>query len=395
MNKVELLAPAGDLEKLKIAILYGADAVFIGGLKFSLRSRASNFTIEDIKEGCKFAHEHNAKVHVTCNILPHEIDVDGVRDYLHSLEDAGVDAIICASPLIIEEALKTKMEVHVSTQESTLNSSMVKFYESLGVDRVVLGRELDLNSIKEIKANSNVDIEAFIHGGMCVSYSGRCMLSNNMTGRDANRGGCAHSCRWNYDLTINGNKINQDEYFAMSSKDLCSIPVLKEYLETNVSSFKIEGRMKSIHYIATIVKTYREAIDEYYATGDIKNIDYYMNQIRKAENRQTSIGFLKGMTTVNEQLYDLFTEIPTQNFIGLILDYNKETQIAKVDVRNYFNINSNIELFRAKGKDEHFMLTDIVNEDGVHIEEANHPRDIVYIKIPFECKENDMLRLVL
>lgn len=395
MNKVELLAPAGDLEKLKIAILYGADAVFIGGLKFSLRSRASNFTIEDIKEGCKFAHEHNAKVHVTCNILPHEIDVDGVRDYLHSLENAGVDAIICASPLIIEEALKTKMEVHVSTQESTLNSSMVKFYESLGVDRVVLGRELDLESIKEIKANSNVDIEAFIHGGMCVSYSGRCMLSNNMTGRDANRGGCAHSCRWNYDLTINGNKINEDEYFAMSSKDLCSIPVLKEYLETNVSSFKIEGRMKSIHYIATIVKTYREAIDEYYATGDIKNIDYYMNQIRKAENRQTSIGFLKGMTTVNEQLYDLFTEIPTQNFIGLILDYNKETQIAKVDVRNYFKINSNIELFRAKGKDEHFLLTDIVNEDGVHIEEANHPRDIVYIKIPFECKENDMLRLVL
>ena len=395
MNKVELLAPAGDLEKLKIAILYGADAVFIGGLKFSLRSRASNFTIEDIKEGCKFAHEHNAKVHVTCNILPHEIDVDGVRDYLHSLEDAGVDAIICASPLIIEEALKTKMEVHVSTQESTLNSSMVKFYESLGVDRVVLGRELDLESIKEIKANSNVDIEAFIHGGMCVSYSGRCMLSNNMTGRDANRGGCAHSCRWNYDLTINGNKINEDEYFAMSSKDLCSIPVLKEYLETNVSSFKIEGRMKSIHYIATIVKTYREAIDEYYATGDIKNIDYYMNQIRKAENRQTSIGFLKGMTTVNEQLYDLFTEIPTQNFIGLILDYNKETQIAKVDVRNYFKINSNIELFRAKGKDEHFLLTDIVNEDGIHIEEANHPRDIVYIKIPFECKENDMLRLVL
>ncbi len=395
MNKVELLAPAGDLEKLKIAILYGADAVFIGGLKFSLRSRASNFTIEDIKAGCKFAHEHNAKVHVTCNILPHEIDVDGVRDYLHSLEDAGVDAIICASPLIIEEALKTKMEVHVSTQESTLNSSMVKFYESLGVDRVVLGRELDLNSIKEIKANSNVDIEAFIHGGMCVSYSGRCMLSNNMTGRDANRGGCAHSCRWNYDLTINGKKINEDEYFAMSSKDLCSIRVLKEYLETNVSSFKIEGRMKSIHYIATIVKTYRQAIDEYYATGDIKNIDYYMNQISKAENRQTSIGFLKGMTTVNEQLYDLFTEIPTQNFIGLILDYDKETQIAKVDVRNYFKINSNIELFRAKGRDEHFMLTDIVNEDGVHIEEANHPRDIVYIKIPFECKENDMLRLVL
>ena len=393
MNKVELLAPAGDLEKLKIAILYGADAVFIGGLHFSLRSRASNFTLEDIKEGCDFAHKHNAKVHVTCNILPHEIDCDGVREYLHSLEECGVDAIICASPLIIEEALKTNMEVHVSTQESTLNSSMVKFYESMGVDRVVLGRELDLKSIKEIKDNCKVDIEAFIHGGMCVSYSGRCMLSNNMTGRDANRGGCAHSCRWNYDLTINGNKINQDEYFAMSSKDLCALPLLKEYIETGVTSFKIEGRMKSLHYIATIVKTYREAIDEYYATGDIKNIDRYMEQIRKAENRQTSIGFLKGMTSVNEQLYDLFSEIPTQSFIGIVLDYNKETQIAKIDVRNNFKNNAKIELFRHNGSNEFFTISDIVNENLEHIEAANHPRDIVYIKIPYECELNDMLRL--
>ncbi len=393
MNKVELLAPAGDLEKLKIAILYGADAVFIGGLKFSLRSRASNFTLDDIKEACKFAHEHNAKVHVTCNILPHEIDTEGVRDYLASLEEAGVDAIICASPLIIEEALKTKMEVHVSTQESTLNSKMVKFYEDLGVHRVVLGRELDLASIKEIKEKANVDIEAFIHGGMCVSYSGRCMLSNNMTNRDANRGGCAHSCRWNYDLHIDGKKINEDEYFAMSSKDLCSISVLKEYLKTNVNSFKIEGRMKSIHYIATIVKTYRNAIDEYYETGDIKNIDYYMKQIAKAENRETSTGFLKGMTTVNEQLYDLFSEIPTQSFIGLILDYNKETKYAKVEVRNYFKINSNIELFRSKGKDEKFFLTEILDEEFNPIIEANHPKSIVYIKIPYDCSYWDMLRL--
>jgi putative protease len=395
MNKIELLAPAGDLEKLKIAVLYGADAVFIGGSKFSLRARASNFTIEDIKEGCEFAHKHGSKIHVTCNILPHEIDIEGVREYLHQLEEAGVDAIICASPLIITEVLKTKMECHVSTQESTLNSSMVKFFENLGVERVVLGRELDLDSIKEIKANCNIDIEAFIHGGMCVSYSGRCMLSNNMTNRDANRGGCAHSCRWNYDLFKGDTKLNPlNDYFAMSSKDLCGLPVLKQFIETGVTSLKIEGRMKSLHYIATIVKSYRQAIDEYYATGDIKNIDKYMTQIKKAENRETSIGFLKGMTTVNEQLYDLFKENPTQTFIGTVLGYDKNTKLIKLDVRNYFTNHCKIELFSYEGEDKIFTIDDILDDKGFHITEANHPRDIVYIKCPFVAKENDMLRLV-
>jgi len=395
MNKVELLAPAGDLEKLKIAILYGANAVFIGGQKFSLRARASNFTLEDIKEACTFAHEHNAKIHVTCNILPHEIDSEGVREYLKSLEECGVDAIICASPLIIQEVLKTNMECHVSTQESTLNSSMIKFWQNLGVERVVLGRELDLASIKELKKNCDVDIEAFIHGGMCVSYSGRCMLSNNMTNRDANRGGCAHSCRWNYDLFINGEKINPDgDYFAMSSKDLCALPLLKEYLETGINSFKIEGRMKSLHYIATIVKSYRQAIDEYNETGDIKNIDKYIDQIAKAENRETSIGFLKGMTTINEQLYDLFHENPEQNFVGIIQDYNKETKIAAVDVRNYFDKNVKLELFSPHNPDRVFEINEILDKNGFKLEKANHPRDIVYIKCPYECEPYDMLRLV-
>ncbi len=392
MRKVELLAPAGDLEKLKVAVLYGADAVFIGGLRFSLRARASNFTIYDIKEGCRFAHEHNAKIHVTCNILPHEIDVYEVREYLHALEDAGVDAIICASPLIITEVLKTKMECHVSTQESTINSSMVKFWESLGVQRVVLGRELDLKSIKEIKENCNVDIESFIHGGMCVSYSGRCMLSNNMTNRDANRGGCAHSCRWNYNLYVNGEKINKDDFFAMSSKDMCSMPVLKEYLETGIDSFKIEGRMKSLHYIATIVRAYRKAIDEYYETGDIKNINQYIDEISKAENRETSIGFLKGMTTVNEQLYDLFKEKATQDFIGTVLDYDADKGYIKLDVRNYFDNNVNVVLFTPEG-DKYFTINEILNDKFEPIECANHPRDIVYIKSPYSAKPYDILRL--
>ena len=393
MNKVELLAPAGDLEKLKIAILYGANAVFIGGQKFSLRSRASNFTIDDIKEACKFAHEHSAAVHVTCNILPHVIDTDGLKEYLKELEEAGVDAIICASPLIITEVLKTKMECHVSTQESTLNTNMVKFWTNLGVNRVVLGRELDLDSIKKIKEETNVDIEAFIHGGMCVSYSGRCMLSNNMTNRDANRGGCAHSCRWNYDLFINNEKINNDDYFAMSSKDLCALPLLKEYLETGIDSFKIEGRMKSLHYIATIVKSYRQAIDEYYETRDIKNIDKYLYQIEKAENRETSIGFLKGQTTIKEQLYDLFSDRADQRFCGIILEYDKETKMAKVDVRNNFKKSMTLELFRPKKDDYIFNPGILLNDKFEAIEVANHPRDIVYIKIEETCEKYDMLRI--
>ena len=222
MSKYELLAPAGDLEKLKIAILYGADAVFIGGLKFSLRSRASNFTIEDIKEGCDFAHKHNAKIHVTCNIVMHNLDTEGIIDYLKELENAGVDCIIASSLYILEMVKKhTKMEAHVSTQASTTNEEAVSFYESLGMDRCVLSRELSLDEIEMIKKKSNIDLEVFIHGGMCVSYSGRCMLSNNMTNRDANRGGCAHSCRWCYDLVSDGKVLNPlGDYFAMSSKDL-------------------------------------------------------------------------------------------------------------------------------------------------------------------------------
>jgi putative protease len=218
------------------------------------------------------------------------------------------------------------------------------------------------------------------------------MLSNNMTNRDANRGGCAHSCRWNYNLYVDGNKINSNDFFAMSSKDMCSMTVLKEYLETGVDSFKIEGRMKSLHYIATIVRAYRNAIDEYYETGDIKNIDKYISDIAKAENRETSIGFLKGMTTINEQLYDLFHENPTQDFIGTVLDYDKEKQLIKLDVRNYFDKDSNICLFTPNG-DYYFSINEILNDKFESIEQANHPRDIVYIKCPYEAKLYDILRL--
>lgn len=390
---VELLAPAGDLEKLKIAVLYGADAVFIGGLKFSLRSRASNFTIEDIKNGCEFAHKYGSKVHVTCNIVMHEIDIDDILEYLKALEEAGVDAIIASSITILKLVKDhTKMEAHVSTQTSTINSEAVKFYQDLGVDRVVLGRELSIDEIKEVKKNTNIDLEVFIHGGMCVSYSGRCMLSNNMTNRDANRGGCAHSCRWNYDLYSNEKLINPEgDYFAMSSKDLCAIKLIPELMNLGINSFKIEGRMKSLHYIATIVKAYRTIIDDVY-NNNLKEFSYYEAMIEKAENRLTSTGFLKGLPTINEQLYDLNLTLPSKDFVGIVLDYNKETKCVTIEQRNYFLPNTNLEVF-GPNHNEIIKIGEIFDKDEISLDAARHPRQIVHIYSDYEFEVNDLLRL--
>ncbi len=391
---VELLAPAGDLEKLKIAVLYGADAVFIGGHQFSLRARASNFTIEDIKEGCDFAHRHGCKIHVTTNIIPHNADLKDLITYLKDLEKAGVDAIICASYYIFQTAKTyTKLECHISTQQSTLNLSAVKVWEDLKADRVVLGRELSLEQIKYIKENAKTEIEVFIHGGMCVAVSGRCMLSNIMTRRDANRGGCAHSCRWNYDLYDRVHKVNQDGYFAMSSKDLQAIRMIPALMDIKVDSFKIEGRMKSIHYIATVIKTYRMLIDEYAKTGKINDFSYYENEIAKAENRQTSIGFLKGLPTKDEQLYNSRSEQPTQEFIGIVLEYNKDTKMVKMEQRNFFKPFSKLEAFGPQLVSTKFDIQEIYDENGVEIEVARHPKQIVMFKTDLELKPYDMIRL--
>lgn len=390
---VELLAPAGDLEKLKIAILYGANAVFIGGLRFSLRSRASNFTLDDIEEGCKFAHEHHAKVHVTCNIVMHEKDTDDIIEYLKALEQRGVDAIIASSITILKLVIKyTKMEAHVSTQLSTLNSDAINYFKSLGVHRVVLARELSIKEIEEIKKNTDVDLEVFIHGGMCVSYSGRCMLSNNMTNRDANRGGCAHSCRWNYDLYHDDKKINpQDDYFAMSSKDLCAIRFIPNLLKLNVASFKIEGRMKSLHYIATVVKTYRTLIDDY-EEGKLRDFSYYEEMISKAENRLTSTGFLNAPITINEQLYDLNLALPSKDFVGIVLEYDRKTKMVTVEQRNYFIPHSTLEVFGA----HHQMLisiNEIFDEQKNSLDAARHPRQVVTFYSEIELEPYDLLRL--
>ncbi len=394
MRKPELLAPAGNLEKLKIAIIYGADAVFIGGKKFSLRARASNFDIPDIKEACDFAHSHNKKIYVTTNILPHNDNIDGLIEYLQQLEEVGVDAIICASPVIIETAKEhTNLEVHISTQMSLTNYESVNFWYNEGVKRVVLARELSKEEITDLRKNTECDIEVFIHGGMCVSYSGRCTLSNNMTDRDANRGGCAHSCRWNYDLFDGEDQINGDISFAMSSKDLQTVKHISDLIDIGVDSLKIEGRMKSIHYIATVVSTYRKLIDNICEELDI-DLPKYLMEIKKAENRLTSHGFMEGMTTINEQLYNMRSENPTQEFIGLVLDYDEENFVATVEQRNHFLPGEEAEVFSPNFETLKFKIEEIKDVDGNLLDAARHPKQHLKIFIPFKVEKYDMIRKI-
>lgn len=389
---IELLAPAGDLEKLKIALMYGADAVFIGGQDFSLRARASNFTLTDIKEATTFAHERGKKVYVTTNIIPHHEDMEGLLTYLKGLEDAKVDAIISASPYIVDMALKhTTLEVHLSTQQSVTNAKTVNFWYNHGVKRIVLARELDKHQIRQLKEKTEADIEVFIHGGMCMSFSGRCSLSNNMTDRDANRGGCAHSCRWNYDLIENGIKVS-DEPFSMSSKDLEALEQIPHLIDSGVSSLKIEGRMKSLHYIATVVSTYRKLIDDYVRDHKIDDFTPYMNELEKAENRLASHGFLEGMPGVEQQLYGMRNERPTQLFIGLVVSYDEKTGIATIEQRNHFTLGETVEMFHTNGIVEPFIIESMTDEQGEDLEVARHPKQLLKIKVPSPVEPYAMLR---
>jgi len=388
----ELLAPAGDLEKLKTALLYGADAVFIGGQSFSLRARASNFSLDDMKEATAFAHKLGKKVYVTTNIIPHHEDFDGLLEYLKGLESAHVDAIITASPYIVDTALKqTSLEVHLSTQQSAINARTVNFWYKKGVKRIVLGRELDKHQIKELKEQTEADIEVFIHGGMCMSYSGRCSLSDNMTGRDANRGGCAHSCRWQYEILDGKEKIN-DTYFSMSSKDLEAIEQIPFLIDANIASLKIEGRMKSLHYIATVVSTYRKLIDEYLATNQVKDYEPYIKAMVKTENRLSSHGYLEGMPGVEQQLYNMRSETPNQLFIGLVKSYDKESGYAMIEQRNYFENGENVEVLMPSGKEIQFKIEEIYDVDGKKIDICRHPKQLLKVKVPVAIEEHAMLR---
>ena len=398
MKRVELLAPAGDLEKLKIAILYGADAVFIGGKKFSLRAKASNFTIDNIKEACDFAHKYNKQVHVTVNIYPHEDDLDGLKEYLIDLDRCGVDAIIVSSLYIMKVALSLnlKFEVHVSTQLSSNNSKTIELFKEFGVHRVVLGRECTIDEIREIKRKSPLDIEVFIHGGLCSSYSGRCTLSNNLCNRDANRGGCAHSCRWFYDLYLDNEKINEDEKkFRIGSKDLCGVHQLVHLLDAGVDSLKIEGRMKSLHYIATVVSSYRKLIDAYYENRVTEELIFEIEkEIRKVENRPLTEGYLKGYIDENDIIYDQDDKTSLQDFLGLVLDYDPDTKLAKIYRKNYFKVNEQAEIFRYDKENSNFEIKEIFDLDMNPIEVANRSDEVLYIRIEEEVKKDYMIRRI-
>lgn len=399
IKKPELLAPAGNLEKLKVAIMYGADAVFVGGKEFSLRSQASNFSLEDIQEGVEFAKKYGAHIHVTCNIILHQDNLEGLKDYLKKLDEIGVTAIIVADPYIMKIAkdMKLGLEVHVSTQLSTLNSQAISFYQNMGMDRVVLGREVTYDDLKRIMDKVDVDIEYFIHGAMCIHYSGRCMLSNYLSRRDANRGGCSQSCRWYYNLYQDGELVNQenDMPFSMSSKDMSLVAHIGELIELGVDSFKIEGRMKSVHYIATVVSTYRKLIDTYCEDPDhFQQSDYFEKELLKAANRAFCHGFYYEHPTVNEQLFNMRDEHPTQEFVMRIVDYDKETKLAKIEQRNYFKIGDQIEVFSPHHDNLCFTVKKLYNEDMEEIDVANHPMEILYVEIPYQVLSNDMGRKV-
>lgn len=391
----ELLAPAGNLYKAKIALLYGADAVYIGGKQFSLRARASNFDLSMIKELVEFAHELKKKVYVTMNMVFHDEDVHGLDDYLIELDKIDVDAIICSNMIVIERAKAiTDLEIHLSTQFSLTNSALANYFYKQGVKRVVLSREASLKEIEMIQAKSKADLEVFIHGGMCVSYSGRCTLSNYTVLRDANRGGCAHTCRWLYNLYEDDELISEDYDFQMSSKDLEATNQIKDLLDLNIASLKVEGRMKSIHYIATVISTYRMMIDDY-EKGCMRPVEQYQTEIKKAENRLTSHGFFEGETTVEQQLYNSRSEVPTKEFVGLVKAYNKETKELIIQQRNYFEPGDFIEILMPDKTIIQFQVNNILDEENNELDAARHPLQIVKIACPIAIIENSMIRKII
>lgn len=390
----ELLAPAGDLARAKIAYLYGADAVYVGGKRFSLRARASNFDLQDLKEAAEFAHRLGKKLYVTVNMIPHEEDLEGLNDYLIDLDRINVDAIIVASLAIAQAAydLKVSYEVHLSTQLSVTNSKTIDFYTRYHIDRVVLARELDLESIRQLIKKSPVSTEVFIHGGMCVNYSGRCTLSNDMTLRDANRGGCAQSCRWAYELTQNGTVLSvPSDPFTMGSKDLMALDDLSDLIDAGVQSLKIEGRMKSAYYIAVIVKAYRTWIDallNHTAPEDLKR--QLLEELRQAESRLTFSGFLRALPNQNGQVYVSQEEGALQNFVGTILSVDGNT--AVLEVRNNLKPGETLEVFSADRPLETFVLTQMIDDQGQALSVANKPLAKLIINVPSSTQAGDFIR---
>ena len=397
VKKPELLAPAGSLEKLKIAIRYGADAVFIGGQEFGLRANAQNFSLEEIREAMTFANKYGAKIYVVTNIIAHNENIVGLEDYLLALQDIGITGIIVADPMIIEACKKVapEIELHLSTQQSTMNYSAVKFWENEGIHRVVLARETTKKEIKRIMDKTEVEIETFIHGAMCIAYSGRCTLSTHMTARDSNRGGCCQACRWDYGLVADGKSVISDEdvAFSMSPKDLNLLKSIPDMIELGIDSLKIEGRMKSIHYIATVVSVYRKLIDTYCLDPDGFVFDEaLMQDLAKCANRETASAFFEGIPASDEQMFDNRDEHPSQDFVGLVRDFDVTTSWLIVEQRNYFKPGQKVEFFGPAIKTVTFTIGEIFDTDGNALDAARHPKQLIKFKIPFKVHKFDMMR---
>lgn len=390
---IELLSPAGDAEKMKIAFLYGADAIYIGGQNYSLRANAKNFTLEEIKETVKYAHNLNKKVYVTVNIVFHDEDFQGLEDYLKYLDSVNVDAIIVSDIAVMNlwQKLNLKMELHVSTQASTLNKETALFYKELGATRVVLARECLKDNIKEIKEYTSLELEAFIHGAMCTSISGRCIMSNYATNRDANRGGCAQICRWNFTAESNDQIITNN--FQICPKDLNMIPNIKEMIEVGVNSFKVEGRMRSIYYLATVMLSYKRIINHILnntLTDKISN--YYLNILNRCANRESTPQFFNKYPGYEEQYYtNTREEYSNQDFLGIVKE-NKDG-IITLEQRNYFKTGTTVQFISPNKKTFNYEINEIFDEEMNIIKEANHAQMIVKIKANLNVEKDDIMRL--
>lgn len=383
----EVLSPAGDLERLKWALMYGADAVYIGGYNYSLRANANNFSIQDITEGVEFAHSLGKKVYVTVNILFHNEDLEGLTEYLTTLSDIGVDAFIVSDLAVIKRIreLNLKPEIHISTQESSVNKLAVKFWESVGATRVVLARECSKIDIIDIKNNTNAELEVFIHGAMCTSYSGRCVLSNYVTKRDSNRGGCSQVCRFIF-------KTKKYDDFQIASKDLSMIDHIPELVDMGVSSLKIEGRMRSMYYIATVVNTYKNVVT-LYKEGKLTNelMEYYKRVLNRLSNRENKSQFFTGDVNKSDQYYTGRKEVSNQDFLGVVLDYSDN--VMKIEQRNNFKVGDTIEVFGPNTLATKIKVDSIINEENESVSVASHPQEVLYVKVPFKVEKNDILRV--
>ena len=401
MKHPELLIPASSLEVLKTAVMFGADAVYIGGEAFGLRAKAKNFSMEEIREGIAFAHAHDVKVYITANILAHNGDLSGVRAYFEELKEIRPDALIISDPgvFMIAREVCPEIDIHISTQANNTNYGTYQFWHQLGACRVVTARELSMAELKEIreKAPADLEMETFIHGAMCISYSGRCLLSNYFTGRDANRGACTHPCRWKYAIveeTRPGEYMpvyeNERGTYIFNSKDLCMIEHIPELIDSGIDSFKIEGRMKTALYVATVARTYRKAIDDYLESPELyrENMDWYLDQISNCTYRQFTTGFFFGKPDESAQIYDNNTYVKEYTYLGIIGECTADG-LYRIEQRNKFSVGEQIEIMKPDGRNIPVVVRRIVDEEGQEMQSAPHPKQVLYIELA--AAENGVL----